>query len=98
MTTLFELFVCLLEQFAELVAEGLMDVLNAVVVACAAVIGVVVALLPDMPSWPTGTSGVWGWLNWALPVASYVGVFGSVATLIALYLGLRIALKWMRTL
>jgi hypothetical protein len=95
-TTLFELIVCLLQQFANLVAAGVIAVVNLAIVAFAAAAAAVVAALPDMPAWPSG--GAWSWLNWALPVSSFVGVFGSIVTIMVAFFALKIALNWVKAL
>jgi hypothetical protein len=96
MTTLFQLIVCLLQQFASLIAAGVVAVINALITSVGTAVTLLVALLPSMPDWPTG--GDWAWLNWATPVSSFVGLLGSIATLMAVVFLSRVALRWVKAL
>lgn len=96
MSTLFDLIVCLLQQFADLVAKGVIAVVNVVIVAFGASASALVAALPPMPSFPSG--GTWSWLDWALPVSSFVGVLGTIVSLMLAFFALRIALNWVKAL
>lgn len=96
MTTLFELIVCLLQQFSDYVAEGVIAVLNLAIAGVGAAAVAIIAALPAMPSFPQG--GSWGWLNWALPVSSFVALLGTIVGLMAVFFAARIALNWVRAL
>lgn len=88
---------CLLTLMAQLVAEGLVVVVNLFIAGLAAAAAALLAVLPPMPSWPNDSVD-WSWLNWALPVSGLVALLGSVVTLLVAWFGYRIVLNWVKAL
>lgn len=90
-------FLCLITLFADLVAKGCVIVLNLLIVGIAASAGAILAVLPNMPAFPT-RSPDWQWLNWFLPVSSLVSLLGTGLGLMLLWFGYRVVLNWVRAL
>jgi hypothetical protein len=78
--------------------DALTAVINALVVALAAVLTGLLALLPSLPSAPS-VGGQWiGWLNWIVPVGSLLGILSAFVVIWVSFLLLRVGLKWVRAL
>ena len=89
----------LAESIGKFVLNALIDAINLVVVAVGALIGVLFALLPNMPTAPGPPDS--GWLS----TFSYFVPVGAIVALLALFLAaytalliIRIALRWVKAL
>jgi len=89
----------LLGQLVDIIVTGLVTWLNLFIEAVAAALSVFIALLPDMPEPPEAPAAEWvGWLNWVLPVSELVSGLLVFVGLWAVYLLVRIPLRWLRAL
>jgi hypothetical protein len=78
--------------------DALVTVVNALIVAVAAVINAAMSILPSLPT-PPDVSGPWmGWLNWIVPVGPLLAGLSAFVAIWVSFLVLRIALKWARAL
>lgn len=79
--------------------NALIDFLNLLIVAVGALIGVLFALLPDMPPVPQPPeSGVLQAFAFVFPVAAVVAVMGLFVSAYIAVLLVRIALRWVKAL
>jgi hypothetical protein len=53
---------------------------------------------PDPPALPEQVDTAAGWVAWFVPAAAIVGVFAAVLTGYLVFLGVRIALRWVKAL
>jgi uncharacterized membrane protein len=85
--------------FGQLVAYGLVSVVNALIAALGAFIAAVIGLFPTLPAAPgPPSSGVLQWVNYFLPLGGMLALFGTFVTLWISFLGIRVALKWAKAL
>lgn len=81
------------------IADFLVMILNALVVALGALGQGLLALCPPFPDPPTQPAGGWvGYLNWFLPVGGLLAGLMVFVTLWLTFLVLRTALKWVKAL
>ncbi|MEX2105927.1 MAG: hypothetical protein WD810_03410 [Solirubrobacterales bacterium] len=99
MITLLEQIVCTLEKLAALIVNGVVGMVNGMIVGVGALLSVVLLLLPEMPEPPASpTSGVLQWINYVVPLAPLAAVVATLGGLFAGYLLVRTALNWLRAL
>ncbi len=81
------------------IVTGLVTWINLMIVAIAGALGLFIGLLPSMPAAPAPPQGSWlDWLNWAVPVADLIAGLLVFVGLWAVYLLVRIPLRWLRAL
>jgi hypothetical protein len=94
-----EAILCAIEQLAAAIVGLLVVVVNAALVALGAFMGVIIALLPNMPEPPARpSSSVVGFLNWLVPLAGLAALLVTMGALFLGFLAVRIALNWIRAL
>lgn len=82
-----------------LVADLLVGVFNAVIVAFGALATVILAIMPGFPEAPEPpTSGVLGLLNWVIPLGPVLAGFSTIVIAWTSFLAFKIALKWVKAL
>lgn len=81
-----------------LVIGLLVELLNAIIVAIAALAELVLSLLPGFPEAPTAPGGVVGGLLWFLPLGPILSFFALMVSCWLGFLAVKIALKWVRAL
>jgi hypothetical protein len=89
---------CLITRFADLVATGFIEALNFIIVGLGALIVGLVALMPTMPSFPAALTGSFAWLNYFVPVSSFIALIGTGITLTIAWIAIRIALNWLKAI
>jgi hypothetical protein len=90
---------CALERLAALIVNGLVAVVNQVIVGVAIMLEALLSLLPDMPEAPAPpSSGVLGFMNWFVPLAPLASLLVTMGGLFGAYMLVRIGLNWMRAL
>jgi hypothetical protein len=82
-----------------LIVAGLVEVVNAIIAAVAAFCEVLLALLPSFPDPPSEpVSGIAGWLLWMVPLGTMLSLFTTLVALWITFLGIKVALKWVKIL
>jgi uncharacterized membrane protein YdjX (TVP38/TMEM64 family) len=76
----------------------IVDLVNAVIVAFAAIGSAALSLLPGFPSAPSPPGGVTGALLWFFPLGTVLSFFGVMVTAWVAFLGVKAALNWARVL
>jgi hypothetical protein len=97
-TDVFGALLCLLEQFAFLIAKGLMMAVNFVIVGIADAIKLLIAALPAMPDFPQFGAGQTGWLAYFVPIGGMVELLTSAIAILVLFYAVSIALRWVKAL
>lgn len=90
LTTIVNTFVCWVQ-------TGVTDVINAVVIALAFVVGAVMGLMPDIPTAPAlpdAMTTALSWIAWAFPVDTLVSIFAFLVAAWAIWFGVSIGLRW----
>lgn len=88
-----------LEDFPNLILQGLVDMWNGLMGLCGTVASGAIALLPTMPSPPSFTGSTWlHWLNWIYPVGQLVAGVTALLVIFATYMAIRYVLQWARAL
>jgi hypothetical protein len=96
---LLDQILCWVKQIGAMVLNALIDVVNLLVVAVAALIGAVLTLLPNMPAQPPSPSGgVLGALNWVVPLDNILGLLAGLLVIILAMQAISIALRWVKAL
>lgn len=91
--------VCVLTALASFILAGIIFAVNALIVGIGAFLLALAALMPDMPDAPPNPDGgVLGTLNWIMPLSQLLGGLTIVLTLWLAFLGLRVALRWMKAM
>jgi hypothetical protein len=89
----------LAESIGKFVLNALIDVVNLLIVAVGALIGVLFAVLPNMPDAPGPPDQ--GWLEvfaYFVPVGAIVAMLGLFLAAYVALLVIRIALRWVKAL
>jgi hypothetical protein len=82
-----------------LIIGGLVEMINALIVAIAALAEFLLALLPSFPDPPSEpASGIVGWLLWMVPLGTMLALFTVLVSLWVGFLGVKMALKWVKAL
>lgn len=76
----------------------LVEMINGLILALAALAELVLSLLPSFPEAPSAPGGVMGALLWVVPLAPILAFFGLMVTCWIAFLGLKIALRWVKAL
>lgn len=99
MIGLLEDILCFLEQMAAAIVGLLVIVVNAAIVGIGAFIGVLIELLPVIPEAPAiPENGALGMVNFLIPIGPDLIVAASLFGMFAVFMGVRLALNWMRAL
>ena len=99
MIGLLEDILCAILGLAAAIVGLLVVVLNAFFVAIGAFLGVIVALLPEMPEPPGApSSGVLQFINFFLPLAGLSALLVTMGSLFLAVMLLRMALNWLKAL
>lgn len=94
LTEIVNLFVCW-------VRTGVTDVINAIVIALAAVVSTVIGLMPDIPtppSMPDAMTTALSWIAWFFPVGTVVDIFAFLAAAWLIWLGVSVILRWAKAI
>lgn len=81
-----------------LIADLVMGIVNAFIVAIAALAGAMLSLLPTFPDPPSAPGGVLGFLWWVVPVEGVLGFFMLMVGCWVGFLGVKVALRWVKAL
>lgn len=81
-----------------LIVAVLVEVLNALIVALAAIVEAALSLLPPFPDPPSAPGGVIGALLWFVPLGAMLSFFALMLTAWVTFLGVKVALKWGKVL
>jgi len=100
MLSVLQSILCVLKNALLAIAWAGVEVVNLLVAALGLFAAGLIALMPSMPDVPELQSmeTARGWLSWAFPVAGLVAVFFTMLTAYALFLLVRIALRWVKAL
>lgn len=99
MLSILQEILCVLQALATYVLVAIVWAFNAVIAAFGAFMAAILALLPDFPDAPSSPpSGVLGWLTWVVPLGPLVAGLALFVTCWALFLVIRIPLKWIKAL
>lgn len=77
------------------------ELVNLIAAALAAFAGVILAALPefpDAPQLPGAASDATGWLAWFVPVTGILTALSGLLVSYLIFLGARIALRWVKAL
>ncbi len=82
MVGVLEAVICLLSNFVAYVEVGAIDCVNWCIAGLGAALLAILPYLPTIPSFPTvtGDSGLWTWLDWFIPVSSFLALGGTILT------------------
>lgn len=72
--------------------------INGAIVSVGALLGVLLDLLPEFPDPPAAPGGVIGALLWFVPLGAMLAFFALMVTCWVTFLGIKVALKWVRAL
>ena len=82
-----------------LVVGFFVDIINGAIISIGAFLNVVFAVLPGFPSAPSApNSGVLSWLLYFVPLGSILSFAALMLTCWVTFLGIKVALKWMRAI
>jgi hypothetical protein len=82
-----------------LIIGGLVELINALIIAIAALAEFLLSLLPAFPDPPSEpASGIVGWLLWMVPLGTMLALFTLLVSLWIGFLGVKVALKWVKAL
>ena len=76
----------------------LIDSFNGWMLALTALAGALFAILPGFPPVPTLPAEVLAGIAWFLPVAAMLAVFGTFVVAFVVWLGVQVALRWVKAL
>lgn len=80
-----------------LVAWGIETVLNALLAVIVGLISLIFSLLPSMPTVPAPPDVIQT-INWLFPVGGVLVIFTTFVTCWVVFLGVRIVMRWTKTL
>lgn len=92
---------CVLRNILLAVAWAGVELVNALVAGVAALAVLVLGLLPAMPAVPALPAGVGdapGWIAWLIPVSAIAAAFAAMLGSYLVFLGVRVALRWVKAL
>lgn len=99
LTSVFHAIANVLTNLAHVIVVGLQTWANGMIAIVGAAVSLFVNLLPTMPSAPSSPVGGWvSSLNWLVPVAPLVAGLVTFVGLWAIYLVVRIPLRWLKVL
>lgn len=99
MIGILEAILCAIQELAAAIIGLLVVMLNAAIVALGAFMGVIIALLPNMPAPPAKPgSSIIGFVNWLFPLAGAAALLVTMGALFLGFLAVRIALNWIKAL
>lgn len=98
-TGLLHSILCAILGLAATMADLLVMLANALIVAIGAALAFFLGLLPAMPDPPTPpTSGVLGLINWIVPLAPMLAFTALAVSLWLTFLAIKVVLNWLRAL
>lgn len=81
------------------ILDPLTTLINDVIVVLGAVASWAIGILPGFPSAPGApSSGILGFICWVIPVGPMLAVFSVLVTAWTLFLGVKIALRWVKAI
>lgn len=89
----------IVDHFVCWVQTGVTDTINAVVIALAAVVGVVISIMPDIPaapSLPGPMNTALAWIAWFFPIGTLVDIMAFLLAAWLLWIGVSVILRWVR--
>ncbi len=81
-----------------LIIGGLVELVNGIITMIAALAKALLSLLPGFPAYPKAPSGVAGGFLWFVPLGPILAFFSLMVTCWLTFLGIKIALKWVKAL
>ena len=81
-----------------LILGGIVEIINAFIVAIAALAKFVIGLLPSFPPTPDAPEGVIGWLLWIVPLAPIIAIFSLMVICWINFLAIKVVLNWVKAL
>lgn len=87
-----------LEWFGQLIKNGIIEIINALIVAIAAICDAVIALLPESSYTAPGTvESTWlGVVNWFLPLNHIIYSLGMYLAAVLVLFGIGPVLRWLK--
>ena len=79
-----------------LIVALLVEAINGWILIIALLIKTLVSLLPGFPELPEVPGEVFGVVNWFFPVSAVLAVFVTVMAVWLIYMGIKIALNWVK--
>jgi hypothetical protein len=99
MVSLLETLLSTVGQFGDLVAWGVMSVINLVIGGFGATLAAVLSLLPGLPAVPTNPApSASGYLAYFVDMTVILSFLGSLISMWILFLAIRPILKWVKGL
>jgi len=90
---------CAVQKLGAIIINGLVAVLNQMIVGIAIMGEGLLSLLPDMPEAPAPpASGVLGFMNWFIPLAPLAALLVTMGAMFGTFMLVRIGLNWVRAL
>lgn len=89
----------IVSQFICWVETALVFVLNGVILALAAIVGVVTGLMPDIPSAPSlpgPLTTALSWIAWFFPVGTLIDVLAFLLAAWLIWIGVATVLRWVK--
>jgi hypothetical protein len=83
------------------IRTGVTDVINAIVIALAAIVGTVTGLMPSIPSapdLPAPMTTALGWIAWFFPVGTLVDIMAFLAAAWLIWLGVAAIMRFAKAL
>lgn len=81
--------------------DWLVDFINAIIVGLADVFNVIISILPDSPFTFINNSDVskyLGYLNWVIPIETFISITVLWVTAIVIYYSVSIVLRWIKAI
>lgn len=79
----------------------IVDFINFIIAGFADILNVIISILPDSPFKIISNSEVsqyLGYLNWVIPLETFVSITMAWVTAIAIYYGVSIVLRWIKAI
>lgn len=87
-----------IKDVSALIIAGLVELINGIILAIAALAEALLALLPSFPDPPAAPGGVMGALLWIVPMGSILSFFGLMVTAWVGFLAIKVGLRWVKAL
>jgi hypothetical protein len=81
-----------------LVISLLVESINGWIMILAALLAAVLAILPGFPEVPTLDGDVLSGVAWFLPIAPMLAIFGTFLAAFVIFMGVMVALRWVKAL
>jgi hypothetical protein len=90
---------CAIVQLPELIADQLVGLVNLAISGIAGAAQAALDVLPDIPEAPdvpADWATALGWVNWLMPLGGLLSGVAIIATLLIIFWGVAIVLRWVK--